>query len=122
MSETLPIIKPIDLSGIENPHIRIALRDLQSMLIFTLQRQQLDIQALLEMMIDHHIGSLAEFKRYLARQKENAHRSNPRRHRCRHTTPAGRAAAECAHFANKKIKQQKPSPPRPNRLRVVRWW
>ncbi len=72
MSETLPIIKPIDLSGIENPHIRIALRDLQSMLIFTLQRQQLDIQALLEMMIDHHIGSLAEFKRYLARQKENA--------------------------------------------------
>ena len=57
----------VDLSRIGDPDIRRALRAMHQELSTTVQRQEMEIQALLEMMLEKHIGSIGEYKRHLTR-------------------------------------------------------
>lgn len=64
-----------DLSQIDDPNVRRALKTLHTQTTAMLQRQQLEIDALLEMMLEKHIGSLGEFRRYLVRLQQDQTRS-----------------------------------------------
>lgn len=57
----------IDLSRIEQAETRRALRSLVQQLQEITRQQQVEIEALLDMMVDKNIGSLGEFKRYVTR-------------------------------------------------------
>jgi hypothetical protein len=65
----------IDLATVDDPDVRRVLRQMNDRITATLGRQQMEIEALLEMMIDKHIGSLGEFKRYLAKLQEGNQRT-----------------------------------------------
>jgi hypothetical protein len=54
---------PVDLAQISDPDVRRAIRSVYGELSETIQRQQMEIEALLEMMVDKHVGSISEFKR-----------------------------------------------------------
>jgi hypothetical protein len=64
-----------DLSRIDDPEVRRALRAIQQEVTIGLQRHQLEIDALLEMMMEKHIGSLGEFKRHLTTLQQNTQRT-----------------------------------------------
>lgn len=74
MQDSLPRVEAIDLSGIPDPDVRRALRAIHKELNATMDRQQMQIEALLEMMIEKHVGSLGEFKRHLMRRPNEASR------------------------------------------------
>src|SRR5687767_14025729 len=65
----------LDLSQIEDHHVRRALKTLHTQMTTTLHRQQLEIDALLEMMLEKHVGSIGEFKRHLVRLQQDQSRS-----------------------------------------------
>jgi hypothetical protein len=65
----------IDLSFISDPDVRRVLRQMHERYTAAMEQQQHEIEALLEMMIDKHVGSLGEFKRYLAKHKAGLGRS-----------------------------------------------
>lgn len=58
---------PMDLSGVSDPDVRRALRLMQQTYESKLVQQQTEIEALLEMLIEKHVGSIGEFKRHLMR-------------------------------------------------------
>lgn len=55
----------VDLTRIENAEVRRALRQLIMQLQETITQQQVEIEALLEMMLDKHLSSVSEFKRHV---------------------------------------------------------
>ena len=65
----------LDLSTVNDPDVRRALRKVYQELCDTMQRQDLEIQALLEMMLEKHIGSLGEYKRHLLKPQQGGARS-----------------------------------------------
>ena len=65
----------LDLSQIEDHHVRRAIKTLHTQMTTTLHRQQLEIDALLEMMLEKHVGSIGEFKRHLVRLQQDQSRS-----------------------------------------------
>ena len=65
----------LDLSQIDDHHVRRALKTLHTQVTTTLHRQQLEIDALLEMMLEKHVGSIGEFKRHLVRLQQDHSRS-----------------------------------------------
>lgn len=58
---------PVDLSSVSDPDVRRALRLMQQTYETRLVQQQTEIEALLEMLIEKHVGSIGEFKRHLMR-------------------------------------------------------
>jgi len=60
-----------DLSFVQDPDVRHALRLVCRHLCETIEKQQMVIEALLEMMMEKHMGSLGEFKRHLIRLHQN---------------------------------------------------
>ena len=58
---------PVDLSNVSDPDVRRALRLMQQTYETRLVQQQTEIEALLEMLIEKHVGSIGEFKRHLMR-------------------------------------------------------
>jgi hypothetical protein len=67
--------KSFDVSGIPDPDVRRVLRAMHTEFAETLARQQMEIQALLEMMIEKHVGSMGEFKRHLMKLQQGTSRS-----------------------------------------------
>jgi hypothetical protein len=67
--------EPFDLSQIDDPAVRRALKTLHTQMTASLYRQQLEIDALLELMLEKHIGSIGEFKRQLVRLQQDRSRS-----------------------------------------------
>ena len=61
----------LDLSQIDDHHVRRAIKTLHTQMTATLHRQQLEIDALLEMMLEKHVGSIGEFKRHLVRLQQD---------------------------------------------------
>lgn len=57
----------VDLSNVSDPDVRRALRLMQQTYESRLVQQQTEIEALLEMLIEKHVGSIGEFKRHLMR-------------------------------------------------------
>ena len=64
-----------DVSQIDDPNVRRALKTLHTQMSAALQRQQLEIDAMLEMMLEKHVGSVGEFKRQLVRLQQDHTRS-----------------------------------------------
>ena len=59
---------PIDVSHIQDPDTRRALRaavQLTQALEVRVRQQQQEIEALLQMMVEKHVGSIGEFKRHM---------------------------------------------------------
>jgi hypothetical protein len=75
MSEAQPT-PALDLSRVDDPDVRRALRSLNDQLKAAIDRQQVEIQALLEMMIEKHVGSIGEYRRHLLRLQQGSARSD----------------------------------------------
>lgn len=61
---------PPGLSSVPDPDVRRALRAMYHDLHQTIEKHQLEIQALLEMMLEKHVGSIGEYKRHLTRLQQ----------------------------------------------------
>jgi len=65
-----------DLSSVSDPDVRRALRAMYKELSATVQRQEIEIQAMLEMLLEKHVGSIGEYKRHLTRLQSGGARSS----------------------------------------------
>ena len=65
-----------DLSQISDPDVRRALRAIYQELHSTIHRQEIEIQAMLEMLLEKHVGSIGEYKRHLTRLQSGGARSS----------------------------------------------
>lgn len=68
MSE--PQAAHLDLSTISDPDVRRAIRHMQQELDAALLKQQMQFEALLEMLFEKHVGSIGEYKRHLIRAQQ----------------------------------------------------
>jgi hypothetical protein len=75
MSEVKKPGEGIDLNLVQDPDVRRTLRALQQQMAEKLTEQQYQIDAMLEMMLEKHIGSIGEFKRHLLRVQQKDARS-----------------------------------------------
>ena len=66
----------LDLSTISDPDVRRALRAIHGEMCDTLKQQQMELDALLEMIIEKNHGSLGEFKRHMVRLMQNSSRGD----------------------------------------------
>lgn len=64
-----------DLTSVSDPDVRRAMRAMHQQFQDVISRQQMEIDALLEMIMEKHMGSLGEFKRHLMRLQQNGSRS-----------------------------------------------
>lgn len=71
MSDQSTSIDGLDLSNIHDPEMRRGLRAVHQHFSGMLAKQQAEIEALLELMLDKHIGSIGEFKRHLMKVQQN---------------------------------------------------
>lgn len=62
----------VDLTRIENPEIRRAIRQLVQQLQEIISQQQIQIEALVEMTVDKHVWSQSEYRHYVQRIAQNA--------------------------------------------------
>ncbi len=67
MSDTHSHLPPLDVATISDPETRRALRALHQQFGAALDRQQMEINALLEVLLHKGTTSLGEFKRHLAK-------------------------------------------------------
>lgn len=82
MSQPAETLLNVDVTRITDAETRRALRNAVQQMQQVVDRQQIEIEALLEMMLEKHIGSLGEFKRHVQkiqqRQTERAGRVHSR--------------------------------------------
>ena len=69
-SASAPRPDPPGLSSVPDPDVRRALRAMYHDLHQTIEKHQIEIQALLEMMLEKHVGSIGEYKRHLTRLQQ----------------------------------------------------
>ena len=62
----------VDLTRIENPEIRRAIRHLIQQLQEIISQQQVQIEALVEMTVDKHVWSQSEYRRYVQKISQSA--------------------------------------------------
>ena len=68
----------VDVSTISDPDVRRVIRQvvvLNQQLSAQIKQQQNEIEALLQMMIEKHVGSLGEFKRHMLKLQQGGARS-----------------------------------------------
>ncbi|HEY8665980.1 MAG TPA: hypothetical protein VIL86_04905 [Tepidisphaeraceae bacterium] len=70
MTETATASKPLDLALIDDPNVRRVLRQLHQDFRAEIDRQQFEIESLLELMIEKRIASIGEFKLHLTRLRQ----------------------------------------------------
>jgi hypothetical protein len=73
--QTTAAHSPLDLTMIGDPDVRRALRAIHQQMTQTLDQQQMEIQALLEMMLEKHVGSIGEFRRQIQKLQTGAERA-----------------------------------------------
>jgi hypothetical protein len=91
-SGTLP---QVDVSSITDPDVRRAFRSLvqvNQVMAARIHQQQQEIEALLQMMVEKHVGSIGEFKRHMIKLQS----ADPRSERL-HGQIAGNGVAAVAH-------------------------
>jgi len=66
----------LDLSYVQDPDMRRALRVMHQQMCESLSRHQMEIDALLEVMIEKHVTSVGEFRRNLVRLQQDTTRMN----------------------------------------------
>ena len=92
-SGTLP---QVDVSSITDPDVRRAFRSLlqaSQLMSARIQQQQQEIEALLQMMVEKHIGSIGEFKRHMIKLQN----ADPRSERLHGQIAGSPAPAAPAH-------------------------
>jgi hypothetical protein len=57
----------LDLSRVDDPETRRALRAVHQHMTETITRQQMEIEALVEVLIEKHMTSIGEFRRHMMR-------------------------------------------------------
>ena len=57
----------LDLSRVDDPETRRALRGVHQQMTETITRQQMEIEALVEVLIEKHMTSIGEFRRHMMR-------------------------------------------------------
>ena len=57
----------LDLSRVDDPETRRALRAVHQQMTETINRQQMEIEALVEVLIEKHMTSIGEFRRHMMR-------------------------------------------------------
>jgi hypothetical protein len=65
----------LDVSHIDDPNVRRALKSIHTQMTGMLHRQQLEIDAMLALMMEKHVASIGEFKRELVRLQQDQSRS-----------------------------------------------
>ena len=70
MSESPSRPDPPFLAAIHDPDMRRACRTVYNDLHTIIDRQQVEIQALLEVLLEKHVTSIGEYKRHLARVQQ----------------------------------------------------
>ena len=70
MTESASRQDPPAIANVPDPDVRRALRAMYQDLQQTIQHHQLEIQALLELMLEKHVGSISEYKRHLTRLQQ----------------------------------------------------
>lgn len=70
MAESPSRPDPPYLSSIPDPDLRRAIRTVYHDLHATIEKQQIEIQALLEVILEKHVTSIGEYKRHLARVQQ----------------------------------------------------
>lgn len=58
------------LNNIPDPDVRRAMRRMHDHYEAALSKQQMEIEALLEMLLEKHVGSIGEYKRHLVRMQQ----------------------------------------------------
>ena len=100
----------IDVSTIVDPDIRRAFRgmlQINQQLSTRINQQQQEIEALLQMLIEKHVGSIGEFKRHMMKLQSGEARSERL-----HGQVAGAAAAPTpTATVNPAVRPQKPATP-----------
>ncbi|MGA2498464.1 MAG: hypothetical protein ABSH20_12020 [Tepidisphaeraceae bacterium] len=85
-------LPPLDLAHIDDPEVRRALRSLQADFAGKLSQMQVQIDAMVQMMVDKHLGSLGEFRREVAKLQQD-HGKLERIHGAMSGTPSPHPAA-----------------------------
>jgi hypothetical protein len=96
---TTGALPTVDVSILSDPDVRRVVRQvvqLNQQLSAQLKQQQTEIEALLEMMIDKHVGSLGEFKRTLLKIQQGGARSERLHQEIAGATQVGLAATPAA--------------------------
>src|SRR5437762_9007856 len=57
----------LDLSRVDDPETRRAIRTVHQQLTETISRQQMEIEALVEVLMEKHMTSIGEFRRHMMR-------------------------------------------------------
>lgn len=70
----------VDLTRIENAETRRALRQIVQQTQESIDLQQVEIEALLELMLEKHLAGLSEFKRIVQRIQQHASERHDRMH------------------------------------------
>ena len=71
MENPFPSSDAVDVGWVDDPQVRRVLRSLQLQITENLHRQQLEMDAILEMAIEIGLGSMSEFKRHLTLLQQN---------------------------------------------------
>ena len=70
----------VDLTRIENAEVRRAVRQLTQQVQEIISQQQIEIEALLQLMLDKNVSSISEFRRHVQRMAQRASERNDRVH------------------------------------------
>ena len=103
----------VDVSTITDPDIRRVVRQvvqLNQQLSAQIRQQQNEIEALLQMMIEKHVGSIVEFKRHILKLQQGGARTDRIHEQIAGVTQVGLAAAPTSA-------DQKPATPAPRPTR-----
>jgi hypothetical protein len=71
MQETSHRNDELDLNRIQDPDVRRALRSIHQQMTETMARHQLEIDAIIETMLEKHIGSVSELRRQILKLQQN---------------------------------------------------
>src|SRR6266480_7128538 len=66
-STSQPAAPTLDLSRVDDPETRRAIRAVHQVMADTLARQQMEIEALVEVLMEKHLTSIGEFRRHMQR-------------------------------------------------------
>src|SRR5258706_10539835 len=66
-STSEPAVPNLDLSRVDEPETRRALRAVHQQMADTMARQQMEIEALVEVLMEKHLTSIGEFRRHMQR-------------------------------------------------------
>jgi hypothetical protein len=106
----------VDVTLIEDPNVRRAVRavvQLSQGMELRIRQQQQEIEALLQMMTEKHIGSVGEFKRHLLRLQQGDARGERIHGQITAAAGAGAAAPAAAPTPVNKDRPVRPAPVEP---------